>query len=69
VEATTIITPTPESIFLVREFIDKHNLKGNKIFDAYLVATAMSNNIFSIATDNVRDFSIYKEIKVINPFQ
>ena len=64
----TLINPNTESLFLVRELIDKHNLKGNKIFDAYLVATAMANEVFSIATDNVKDFKIFKEINVIDPF-
>lgn len=68
VGALNLISPNIESLFLVRELIDKHKLKGNKIFDAYLVATAMANEIFSIATDNVKDFKIFEEINVVNPF-
>jgi len=63
-----LITPNQESLFLFKELIDKYNLRGNKIFDAYLVATAMANEIFSVATDNVKDFKKFEEISVISPF-
>ena len=39
------------------------------VFDAYLAATALCNGVETIATDNVRDFSKFSEIKVINPFE
>lgn len=68
VNALNLIGPNVESLFLVRELINKHNLTGNKIFDAYLVATALSNGISVVATDNVKDFKIFDEISVINPF-
>ncbi len=63
-----LITPNQESLFLFKELIDKYNLMGNKIFDVYLVATAMANEIFSVATDNVKDFKKFEEISVISPF-
>ena len=46
----------------------KHKLKGDKIFDAYLAATALSVGINTIVTDNVKDFLDFEEIEVINPF-
>jgi predicted nucleic acid-binding protein len=67
-ESLKVISPNQEALFLVRELIDKYHLSENKIFDAYLVATAMANEIFTIATDNVRDFKTFKEIGVIDPF-
>jgi len=51
------------------ELIKKYNVSGTEIFDAYLVATALSNNILTIVTDNVKYLSKYKEITVLNPFQ
>ena len=66
--ALKLITPNQEALFLVRELINKYNLKGNKIFDAYLVATAMANEIFSIATDNIKDIQVFEEINPVNPF-
>lgn len=66
--AVNLITPNQESLFLVKELIAKYELKGNKIFDAYLVATAMANEVFTIVTDNIKDLKKFKEINVVNPF-
>ena len=66
--STRIISPLNNTYYLAIELIKVHRLIGNKIFDAYLVATALSSGITEIATDNVRDFKKFKEIKVINPF-
>jgi len=63
-----IISPTQTTYYLWLELINKHALIGNRIFDAYLTATALSNGIDIIATDNTKDFKKFKEIKVINPF-
>jgi predicted nucleic acid-binding protein len=48
--------------------IQKHDLAGDKVFDAYLAATALSVGIKTIATDNVKDFLTFEGIKLINPF-
>ncbi len=63
-----IISPNIKTLFYFLEIVKKTKITGNKIFDAYLAATALSNNIDTIATDNIKDFSIFKEVKVINPF-
>ncbi len=63
-----IIAPKIGTEFIALELVKKSNLSGNRIFDAYLTATALSNSIDTIATDNVKDFKKFKEIKVINPF-
>jgi len=68
VDALNIISPNPETIFITKELISKYQLGSNRIFDAYLVATAISNSVDIIATDNVRHFEGYKEIKILNPF-
>ena len=68
VDACTIIYPNYKTYRLAFELIKKHDLVGNRIFDAYLAATALSNGIESIATDNVKDF-IKFTFEVINPFQ
>lgn len=46
-----------------------HKLKTDLVFDAYLVATALSNDIDTIATDNTRDFKKFSDLNIINPFQ
>lgn len=67
-EPGRVVTPNETSLYLGLELIKKHNLTGNRIFDAYLAATALSNDIGVIATDNVKDFKIFEGIEIINPF-
>lgn len=64
----SLISPNQNTIYLAIELIKKHKLNADKIFDAYLAATALSNGINTIATDNTRDFKKFKEINLINPF-
>lgn len=44
-------------------------ITGRRVFDVYLVATMLSNGIKTIYTANDRDFKMFKEIKVVNPFK
>ena len=64
-----IISPTLTSILTTLDLIKKYKVKGDKIFDTYLVATMLTNGITEIATDNVKDFSVFNEVKVVNPFK
>lgn len=64
----SLISPNQNTLYLALELIKKHKLSGNKIFDAYLTATALSNGINTIATDNTRDFKKFKGIRLVNPF-
>ena len=68
VQACRIISPTQTTYYLWLELINKYILSGNRIFDAYLAATALSNGINIIVTDNVADFKKFKGLKIINPF-
>jgi|SRR3989344_2829158 len=63
-----IISPNQKTFYLSLELVKEYNLLGNRIFDAYLAATALSNDIFEIATDNISDFKKFKGLKIINPF-
>lgn len=67
-ESSRVIYPDQRTTYITTELIQIHKLSGNRIFDAYLVATALSNNDNEIATDNIKDFKKYKEIKTFNPF-
>ena len=67
-KSSTIISPNQSTYYLAVELIRTYKLTGNRIFDAYLAATALSNRITTIATDNVKDFKIFPQIHVINPF-
>jgi len=64
-----LVIPTEKTLFTALELIKKYTLTAKKVFDAYLAATALSNDINTIATDNVKDFKIFKGLKVINPFE
>lgn len=65
----TIIHPTFETTQLALRLIQKYHIFGSEIFDAYLVATALSNGISELATDNSKHLNKYAEISVLNPFQ
>jgi len=64
----SVISPDERTQPLAFELINKYNVNGNQIFDAYLIATALSNDIKTIATDNTKHFKIYEEINIANPF-
>lgn len=64
-----VIEPQTDTYHIALALIQKHGLKGDKVFDAYIVATAISVGISSIATDNTKDFTIFEGVSVINPFQ
>lgn len=64
----TVIRPDSGTIDIALSVIMKYHLRANLIFDAYLVATVLTNDISVIATDNVRHFRIFEEISAINPF-
>lgn len=64
----TIIAPDYKTHRIAFELIAKYNVVSNEVFDAYLVATALSWGISEIATDNEKAIRKYKEITVVNPF-
>lgn len=67
--ATTVIAPTEETLPIAVALMHKYTRAANRIFDAYLVATMLTHAIREIATDNERDFVLYTEIRVMNPFR
>lgn len=67
-KSCTVISPDQNTYHLAIELIKNYKVSGNRIFDVYLAATALSNGITTIATDNTRDFKKFKEINLINPF-
>ncbi|MBI2021616.1 PIN domain-containing protein [Candidatus Daviesbacteria bacterium] len=63
-----IISPNWKTHRIALELIKKYKLSSDLVFDAYLAATALSNGIHKIATDNIKDFQKFRELKIINPF-
>jgi len=67
-KACDIISPDYKTHRIALELIKKYEIVSNQIFDAYLVATAISNGIDTLATDNIKDLQRFSEITTINPF-
>lgn len=63
-----MIYPNHDTFPVAWALIKKHKLRADHVFDAYLAATAMTNDIFMIATDNEKDFRIFEELATYNPF-
>ncbi len=68
-EHLQVLSPLPETEYIATELIQKHNVIGSKIFDAYLAATALSHGVTTIATENEKDFKMFEGISILNPFQ
>ncbi len=64
-----VINPLPDTEYLALELIARHHIGGNQIFDAYLVATALSHGVTTIVTDNTKDFKMFEMVRIINPFE
>ena len=60
-----ILSPTFETHAIAFELITKYKVSSDAVFDAYLVATMLSNGEKMIVTDNVRDFEKIESIEVI----
>lgn len=58
-----VISPDVGTLNILSDICQKLNLKDGKIFDAYLVATMLSNNISAILTANTKDFQSFADIK------
>lgn len=58
-----IIFPNKETGEIVLSFCQENNIKNGEIFDVYLAATCVSNNVKTILTANIKDF---KNLTVIN---
>ena|SRR5579872_6846977 len=68
-DALTVISPQQETYILALELIKKYGLTSDQVFDAYLLATMLSNEIRDIVTDNEKDFKGFEGIKILNPFK
>lgn len=53
-----IIAPDRQSLHIATAYIQKHRLNGNRIFDAYFAATALSS----------KDFMHFEGASLTDPF-
>ncbi len=60
----THVTPNLHTRELFYKLVKKYRITSNNVYDAYLVATALSNSVVDIVTSNVKDFNIFKELQV-----
>lgn len=63
-----IITPTPNTLNIFSDLLLNSKIKGY-IFDLYLIATMLDNEVTGIITLNDKDFLGIKGINVVNPFK
>ncbi len=65
------LTVFPITLSIIQEALkicSQYNITRQNYFDAQLAATMLINNISTIITENEKDFRLYKNIKVVNPF-
>ena len=61
-----VVYETDRDVQIFRELSLKYHLGSNRIFDTKLVATLISNNVNKLATVNIKDFRVFKEIEIID---
>lgn len=61
------IYPKEDTLQRTIDLLKKYNLKRQKVFDAQLMATMLSNSVKQIYTFNQEDFSKFDEIEVLMP--
>ena len=62
------IFPTTGTMPRLLALVVRHPIVQQRIFDAFLVATMLENGVKTIYTQNLKDFEIYPELRVVNPF-
>ena len=64
-----LVRPTVQTASLFQQLlVNRSTVIGKDVFDLYLVATALSNGIDTILTDNTKDFAGIPGLTAINPF-
>lgn len=63
-----VIYPQSESFTIHKKLFKTYAVGVRNLYDNFLAATMLSYGIQTLYTHNVKDFKIYKEIEVINPF-
>ncbi len=63
-----IISPNINTIKILNELATQYRFKGVEIFDIYIVATMISNDISIIYTADTKIFKKFQSITVLNPF-
>lgn len=62
----TILYPTEDSLKTFEQLNEKHQPKGNRVYDVEIVSVLTTNNVNKIATVNLDDFKNISEIELID---
>lgn len=62
-----VLYPTTIAMGKLGDLIEKYQIKGQDIFDAFIVATMLEHGVDRIYTANRKHFERYKEIHVETP--
>jgi len=66
-EAMPMLVESHESVVILSDLIAHYQLRGKRIHDANLVATALGNGVQAILTENLADFaSLRGRIEVLD---
>ncbi len=62
------IFPRDHTVERFAKYVEQYHLDGQRIYDAFLVATMLDNDVHTLYTLNTKDFERYPEVRVVNPF-
>lgn len=60
----SLIHPTEHTFEIWRLLQDGYQLSKKHLFDSYIAATMLANGLEHLATFNIKDFSVFKEIEL-----
>lgn len=63
-----IIAPSEDLLPSLPRLLRHARCKGSHVFDLLLIATMIEHGVETIYTENMRDFSGFREIRAVNPF-
>jgi predicted nucleic acid-binding protein len=66
---TNLIDDAPLSLDEIFYHINTFKIYGRRIFDLKIYLDMKSNKISKIITRNEKDFKLYEDIEIINPFE
>lgn len=64
----TLLTVTPAVVQQLPALLRRSASRGAHVFDVLLVATMLAHGVTTIYTENIRDFSAFRDIRAVNPF-
>ncbi len=66
-ELFEILPDRTEAFEIWKRLCIQHQVRGRRVHDVRLVATALSNGVFEVLTHNIKDFCQFEELSIFNP--